>query len=214
MVKLTRTALFRAMLGVAALLIAFPGLSFAAAVCSSTLDHKLRPLASPEPVSLCEHYAGNVILVVNTASRCGFTPQLEGLEALYQTYGEQGLVVMGFPSNDFNQELGAEKDIEGFCRLNYGVTFPMFEKTHVKGVKANPFFADLAAATGVPPQWNFHKYLIDRNGDVVAAYPSRVRPNDPELVDVVEKLLQSPHSEPAAQSSGGLRVQPLESKSL
>jgi glutathione peroxidase len=195
-------------------MIAMTGATLAAAVCSATLDHQLRPLASAEPVSLCEQYSGNVILVVNTASRCGFTPQLEGLETLHQTYSGEGLVVMGFPSNDFNQELEAEKDIEGFCRLNYGVTFPMFEKTHVTGPKAHPFFAGLASATGTPPQWNFHKYLIDRDGNVVAAYPSRVRPDDAELVTRVESLLRAPQPQQSVRTGEELGSRILENNNM
>lgn len=160
-----------------------------AADCPASLDFKMRPLASDRTESLCERYAGKVLLVVNTASRCGFTPQYEGLEALYDRYRERGLVVLGFPSNDFAQEPGSEKDIQNFCRLNHGVRFPMYEKIAVSGPDAHPFYRRLAARGAGYPEWNFNKYLLDRKGVVVARFPSRTRPDDPELIAAIEKLL-------------------------
>ena len=160
-----------------------------AADCPASLDFQMRPLASDRTESLCERYAGKVLLVVNTASRCGFTPQYEGLEALYDRYRERGLVVLGFPSNDFAQEPGSEKDIQNFCRLNHGVRFPMYEKIAVSGPDAHPFYRRLAARGAGYPEWNFNKYLLDRKGVVVALFPSRTRPDDPELIAAIEKLL-------------------------
>ena len=160
-----------------------------AADCPASLDFQMRPLASYRSESLCDRYAGKVLLVVNTASRCGFTPQYEGLEALYDRYRERGLVVLGFPSNDFAQEPGSEKDIQNFCRLNHGVRFPMYEKIAVSGPDAHPFYRRLAARGAGYPEWNFNKYLLDRKGVVVARFPSRTRPDDPELIAAIEKLL-------------------------
>lgn len=169
-----------------------------AALCSSTawacdaalLDEEFRRLASEEQVNLCEAYEGQVVLVVNTASKCGNTPQYDGLEAMYDKYGEQGFVVLGFPSNDFmGQEPGTEEQIEEFCRLTYGVEFPMFEKTTVKGDDAHPFFVALAEASGTYPTWNFHKYLIGRDGRLVAEFSPRTKPEDAALVAAVEQAL-------------------------
>ncbi|KFN46840.1 hypothetical protein N787_00675 [Arenimonas metalli CF5-1] len=157
------------------------------------LDRSFRQLAGKETVNLQEAYGGQVLLVVNTASKCGFTPQYEGLEAMYAKYKEQGFAVLGFPSNDFmGQEPGSEEEIQEFCTLTYGVKFPMFEKVQVRGSGATPLYAELAAATGEAPGWNFHKYLIDREGKVVASFGSRTKPDDPKLVAEIEKLLATP----------------------
>ena len=154
------------------------------------LDQNFRPLAGRSVVNLQKQYGGKVLLVVNTASKCGFTPQYDGLEALHTKLKGRGFAVLGFPSNDFmGQEPGSEKDIKEFCRLTYGVKFPMFEKVSVVGDKATPFYKSLTEITGVAPGWNFHKYLIDRNGNVVANFGSRVKPNDPEMLAQIEKLL-------------------------
>lgn len=158
--------------------------------CPSTLDHNKKTLAGETQVNLCEEYLGKVVLVVNTASKCGYTYQYDGLEDLYSQYKERGLVVLGFPSNDFaNQEPGDEKQIQKFCRLTYGVKFPMFEKTHVARGTQDPFYKALAQHAGEFPRWNFHKYLLDRNGKVVESYSSRVEPKDKDLVNTIEKLL-------------------------
>jgi len=158
--------------------------------CPEALDQRMRPLLGQEPVRLCEAYAGKVVLVVNTASKCGFTPQYEGLEQLYRELGPRGLVVLGFPSNDFGgQEPGSEAEIGKFCRATYGVQFPMFAKTVVKGDAAHPFFKRLAEIAGEAPLWNFHKYLIDRNGKVVGSYGSKTAPNAGQLRDAIEALL-------------------------
>src|SRR6187549_2484742 len=133
---------------------------FASAACPPLLDLKL-PTLSEDAASLCR-YEGKVLLVVNTASQCGYTPQYEGLEALYRRYKDRGLVVIGFPSNDFGaQEPGSNKEIASFCEVNYGVSFPMFSKSAVAKGTINPFYEKLAKASNSRPQWNFHKYLVD-----------------------------------------------------
>jgi glutathione peroxidase len=162
----------------------------AAANCAKALDFEKRRLAGDETVRLCDAYQGKVILVVNTASKCGFTGQYEGLEALYAKYRDRGLVVLGFPSNDFaNQEPGTEEQIKEFCRLTYSVQFPMFEKIHVKKGSADPFFQYLAEQTGVYPKWNFYKYLIDRDGNVVDYFASITSPQSKKMVQAIERLL-------------------------
>ena len=154
------------------------------------LDQDFRRLASDESVNLAEAYAGKVLLVVNTASKCGNTPQYEGLEKLYDEYGEQGLVVLGFPSNDFmGQEPGTEEEIQEFCRLTYKVRFPMFEKVTVKEGKAHPFYDRLAAASGTYPTWNFHKYLIGRDGKLIAQFSPRTQPYDEKLLESIKAAL-------------------------
>ncbi|KAF1711738.1 glutathione peroxidase [Pseudoxanthomonas sacheonensis] len=156
------------------------------------LDQNYRALAGKTAVNLKEAYGGDVILVVNTASKCGFTPQYEGLEALQRKYAARGFTVLGFPSNDFmGQEPGEEAQIKEFCTLTYGVKFPMFEKVHVKGDEATPLYRELAKATGVSPGWNFHKYLIARDGTVVANFPSKVKPDDAALVAAIERELKA-----------------------
>ena len=163
-----------------------------AMACDSTLlDQDFRKLAADETVNLCEAYEGQVVLVVNTASKCGNTPQYDGLEKLYDEYGDAGLVVLGFPSNDFmGQEPGTEEQIEEFCRLTYGVEFPMFEKTTVKGDAAHPFYRQLADASGTYPTWNFHKYLIGRNGELLAEFSPRTKPYDDRVVGAIEAALK------------------------
>ncbi len=161
----------------------------AAPPCPEVLRHDFANLQSGEVESLCR-YAGRVVLVVNTASRCGYTPQYEGLEALYTRYRDRGLVVLGFPSNDFGaQEPGSNARIAEFCRTEFGIEFPMFEKSAVSGRQANPLFADLARRTGRPPAWNFHKYLIDRAGTTVASFDSGVTPDSRTLVERIEQML-------------------------
>ena len=166
-------------------------ISIPAMACESALlDQDFRRLASTDQVNLCEAYEGKVLLVVNTASKCGNTPQYDGLEKLYDQYGEAGLVVLGFPSNDFmGQEPGSEEKIEEFCRLTYGVQFPMFEKTSVKKDNAHPFYAALADSAGTYPTWNFHKYLIGRDGKLITEFSPRTQPYDENLVAAVELAL-------------------------
>jgi glutathione peroxidase len=158
------------------------------ASCPQLLQHSFNRLQDDKPQPLCQ-YAGKVLLVVNTASYCGFTPQYEGLEALHARYAARGLVVMGFPSNDFAQESGTSAQIADLCFNTYGVKFPMFAKTAVVGPQANPFFAALTQATGKPPAWNFHKFLVDGRGKPVAAFSSNVKPTDAALVAAIEKAL-------------------------
>jgi glutathione peroxidase len=161
----------------------------APAACPALLQHSFPRLQDEKPQALCQ-YSGKVLLVVNTASYCGFTPQYEGLEALHAKYAAQGLVVLGFPSNDFGQQEPKDgKDIADFCFNTYGVKFPMFSKTVVKGKDANPFYLELAKATGKTPGWNFAKYLLDRQGKPVAYYDSNVTPGSAPLVSSIEKAL-------------------------
>jgi glutathione peroxidase len=157
------------------------GILFLMTISTSTatedvlLDHDLRRLASDEVVNLSDAYAGKVLLIVNTASKCGNTPQYEGLEKLYQQYGDDGLVVLGFPSNDFlGQEPGTEQQIQEFCRLTYKVAFPMFEKVTVK-----------------KGTWNFHKYLIGRDGRLISEFSPRTKPYDKDLVTAIEAALET-----------------------
>lgn len=157
--------------------------------CPALLDHRFKRLQDESPQHLCQ-YAGKVILVVNTASYCGFTAQYEGLEKLYAAHRDKGFTVLGFPSNDFGQqEPGGSKQIADLCFNTYGVKFPMFEKTSVTSAQQNAFYAQLIKGTGQAPKWNFHKYLIDRNGKVVANFPSDVRPDDKRLRSAIEQAL-------------------------
>ncbi len=160
-----------------------------AAACPALLQQTFPRLQDEKPQALCQ-YAGKVLLVVNTASKCGYTPQYEGLEALNAKYKAQGLVVLGFPTNDFGQqEPGDAKQIADFCFNTYGVKFPMFSKTTVKGKDANPLFVALAQATGKTPGWNFHKYLVDRRGVALASFNSDTAPTSAGLVASIEKAL-------------------------
>jgi glutathione peroxidase len=157
---------------------------------SVDLDIQVRTLNDDQQLNLGTEYSGKVLLIVNTASKCGFTPQYEGLEKLYDDYKEQGLVVLGFPSNDFGQqEPGTEQEIKKFCRLTYGVRFPMFQKSSVTASNPDQLYQRLAGAAGEYPRWNFHKYLIDRQGRLVGSYKSAVKPEDPALVEKIKSLL-------------------------
>jgi glutathione peroxidase len=157
--------------------------------CPDLLNQSFSPLKGGEKQNLCQ-YQGKVLLVVNTASYCGFTPQYKGLESLYQKYRDRGLVVLGFPSNDFGrQEPGAPEEIAEFCERTYRVKFPMFEKSVVKEASGNPLYDQLAALSGERPKWNFHKYLVDRSGKTVTSYTSSVSPDDAGLIKRVEELL-------------------------
>jgi glutathione peroxidase len=160
-----------------------------AAGCPPLLQHTFNQLQTGKSQSLCQ-YEGKVLLVVNTASKCGYTPQYEGLEALYRKYKDRGLVVLGFPSNDYGaQEPGTNKEIAEFCRTTYGVEFPMFEKAADVKVVANPLYVELVAKTGQAPKWNFHKYLVDRNGKRIESYASSVDPGQRAFVGALEKML-------------------------
>ena len=161
----------------------------AAAQCS-LLSHKVDNILG-EKEDLCR-YAGQVVLVVNTASYCGYTPQYKGLQALNERYKSKGLVILGFPSNDFGaQEPGSNKEIADFCDRTYAVKFPMFGKTAVKDAGRTPLYDDLAKVTGERPKWNFHKYLIARDGRTVASFPSKVDPESKEFVAKVEEYLSA-----------------------
>lgn len=183
----------------------FPSLALAAlaltgsaqastANCPALLDREFPRLQDEKPQSLCQ-YGGKVLLVVNTASFCGFTTQYKALEALHARYAPRGLVVLGFPSNDFgNQEPGSSKEIAEFCENTFGVRFPMFAKSRVTasaGTVMNPLFADLAKRTGSAPKWNFHKYLVARDGQSVVSFASDVDPGSRAFVQQVEKLLDA-----------------------
>jgi glutathione peroxidase len=176
------------LLGCVLLILASAG---ASAACPPLLDVKLDTLTE-DAASLCR-YEGKVLLVVNTASECGYTPQYEGLEQLHRRYNGRGLVVLGFPSNDFgSQEPGSNRQIASFCEDSYGVSFPMFGKSAVAKGAVNPFYQRLAIASNSRPEWNFHKYLVDRKGQRVLAYESAVMPGDPKLVRDIERLLAQP----------------------
>lgn len=159
-----------------------------APACPPLLNHTFPRLQDEKPQSLCQ-YSGKVLLIVNTASYCGFTPQYKGLEELHARYKDRGLVVLGFPSNDFAQEKGSNKDIADFCENTFGVKFPMFGKSAVRGNDANALFRQLAAESGRAPLWNFHKYLVGREGKVIANYSSMTSPTDRSLVAAIERQL-------------------------
>ncbi len=161
------------------------------ASCPGLLNKTFPRLQDEKPQSLCQ-YSGQVLLVVNTASYCGFTSQYKGLEALYAKYKDRGLVVLGFPSNDFNgQEPGTAKEIADFCTNTYGVKFPMFSKSHVRGDEVNPLHAELIKVSGTTPKWNFYKYLVSRDGRTVTAYNSMTSPDDKGFIQAIEKQLDA-----------------------
>jgi len=159
--------------------------------CPAVLQQNVVRLQDEKPQSLCR-YSGKVVVVVNTASFCGFTPQYKGLESLHDKYQNRGLVVLGFPSNDFSQESGSNKEIAAFCESTFGVKFPMFTKTNVSGKDASPFFKQLASATGTPPRWNFYKYIISRDGSTVTAFNSMTEPGSSKFMAEIEKQLAKP----------------------
>lgn len=161
----------------------------AVASCPSALKFVKRKLNSQETVNLCEDFKGKAVLVVNTASYCGFTKQFTALEALYQDYKEQGLVVLGFPSNDFFQEDSDEGKTAELCEKTYGVKFPMFETTSVRGDDADPMFRILANKSGTTPKWNFYKYLISSDGQTITSFSSTTKPTDTDFVKQVEASL-------------------------
>jgi glutathione peroxidase len=156
--------------------------------CPPLLDRTISTLQG-EKINLCQ-YAGKPILVVNTASKCGFTPQFQQLENMYGKYQKQGLLVVGFPSNDFRQELSSNGEIAKFCKLTYKVKFPMSEPSSVTGKNANAFFKTLATVTGIEPQWNFHKYLIATDGKTVYSFNSEVEPDNPVILNKIVEMLK------------------------
>ena len=157
--------------------------------CPALLKFMKRKLNSQETVNLCQEYMGKTILFVNTASYCGFTPQFEGLETLYNNYKDKGLVVLGFPSHDFNQEDNDEGKTAELCELTYGVKFPMFEPIAVRGDDVDPLYRMLAKKSGTTPKWNFYKYLVGANGEVIDSYSSFTKPDDSDLIEAIEKSL-------------------------
>ncbi|QGZ31789.1 glutathione peroxidase [Stutzerimonas stutzeri] len=165
-----------------------PG-SAAAEQCPTLLQHELPKLRSKDTIDLCDRFQGKALVVVNTASFCGFAPQFKGLEALYQRYKDQGLVVLGVPSDDFFQESDDAAETAEVCYVNYGVTFPMAQTQPVRGGDAIPLFRQLAEQAGGAPRWNFYKYVVDRKGRVVDYFSSKVEPDDPKLIAAVEKAL-------------------------
>ena len=184
-----------AVTGIAALCLPVAGVAATASVandstvqCPALLQQSFLRLQDEKPQSLCQ-YSGKVVVAVNTASFCGFTSQYKGLEALHNKYKDKGLVVLGFPSNDFSQETGSNKDIAAFCESTFGVKFPMFTKSSVSGADANPLFKQLATKTGTIPRWNFYKYVIGRDGQSVSSFKTAVDPKDPAFIREIEKQL-------------------------
>jgi len=160
----------------------------ALADCPDYLDHSMRKLHSKEEVNFCQEFGNKPMLIVNTASHCGYTPQFKGLEALYNKYGEKGLVVVGFASDDFRQAARDEASAAEVCYINYGVTFTMIAPSHVKGAEANPVFQALNSRSQ-PPGWNFNKYLVDASGKVVRHFDSNTSPNSKVLEEAIESVL-------------------------
>jgi len=174
-------------LAIAALLLV--GNAALAADCPAFLDHEFQKLHSSQNVNLCAAYAGKPLLIVNTASHCGYTKQFKGLEALHRKYQARGLVVVGFPSNDFRQEARDEADTANVCYVNYGVTFTMLAPSSVKGRDANPVFQELNRRSE-EPGWNFNKYLVSSDGQVVQHFDSNVTPDSSQLAQAIETLLR------------------------
>jgi len=167
-----------------------PSVAKADGNCPATLNVNKEPLTSNKSVNLCGQYLGKVVMIVNTASYCGFTKQYKSLEELYSKYQARGLVVLGFPSNDFGeQEPGSEEQIKAFCERTYGVKFPMFGKTHVTKGTSDTLYKTLGDMAGEYPTWNFHKYLLDRKGNLVASFASQIDPENASVVSKIESLL-------------------------
>ena len=168
----------------------FVSQSVMASECPDVLKFMKRKLNSQETVNFCEAYKDKAILFVNTASKCGFTPQFDGLEKLYNDYKDKNFVVLGFPSGDFNQEFDDEGKTAELCELTYGVKFPMFEAIAVRGDDADPLYRLLAEKAGSAPKWNFYKYLVDRKGNLVDSYSSFTKPLDEDLIADIERAIQ------------------------
>ncbi|WP_028621657.1 glutathione peroxidase [Pseudomonas sp. Ant30-3] len=176
-------------LAVPVLMVAFTGLA-QAAECPELLKGSLPKLRAKESIDLCQRFAGKPLVVVNTASFCGFAPQFKSLEALNQRYKSEGLEVIGVPSNDFKQESKDGEETAKVCYVNYGVTFTMTEPQKIRGDDAINLFQVLAAQSSAP-KWNFYKYVVDRKGKVIADFSSLTKPDDPEFIDAVEKAIAS-----------------------
>lgn len=176
--------MFRTMFAVSALVLA----NSAAAQCPAYLDHDLRKLHSSDDINLCQQSAGKPMLIVNTASHCGFTKQFEGLQALHTAYADKGLQVVGFASDDFRQAAKSEEEAAEICYVNFGVTFTMLAPTAVRGDDANPVFSELARQSKAP-SWNFNKYVVDKDGNVVAHFGSRTAPDSEEMREAIESVL-------------------------
>ncbi|MBT0959543.1 glutathione peroxidase [Denitromonas iodatirespirans] len=181
-----RRTLFPALIALLATLL--PATAPAGEASAGLFAHELRRLHSGEVVRLADRFAGQPVLVVNTASHCGFTKQFHALEAIHQRYKERGLRVVGFASDDFDQEADDEAKAAEVCFVNFGVTFDMFAPIHVRGTGAHPLFGELARRSEAPA-WNFHKYLVDRDGRVVATFPSRVEPDAAQVRAAIERML-------------------------
>ncbi|UJF17538.1 glutathione peroxidase [Vibrio sp. SS-MA-C1-2] len=160
--------------------------SITVATCPDILKANQRLLDSNKVIDLCQQYKGKNILVVNTASQCGFTSQFVQLEQLYQNHKDKDFVVLGFPSNDFRQDRGDEKNTAQVCYTEYGVTFPMMAKSKVKGIGANPVFHEIYQQTGNQPKWNFYKFFIDKEGNVIATFPSKTSPDSIEITTLIK----------------------------
>ncbi|NOH73382.1 glutathione peroxidase [Vibrio pectenicida] len=160
-----------------------------AVTCPDIINSTQRLLNSTDSIELCEEFQGKTLLVVNTASQCGFTSQFKELEQLYQTYKSQDFAVIGFPSNDFRQDRGSEEQSAKICYLDYGVTFPMMARTSLTGSSANPVFTHILAQAGVTPKWNFYKFLINKQGKVVATFPSSTSPMSATLKNAIEQQI-------------------------
>jgi glutathione peroxidase len=188
----TNTALLSALLALSVLPLPAPPVAAATPQvqqCPAFLDHEFRKLHSSQSVNLCKAFPGKPMLIINTASHCGFTPQFKGLEAIHAKYKDRGLVVVGFASDDFNQEAKDEAEAADTCFLNYGVTFTMLAPQHVKGPEANPVFRELARQTQAPG-WNFNKYFVLPDGKVAQYFDSKVTPDSPQFSAAVESILK------------------------
>ena len=171
-----------------ALLITFLCCQSLYAACPDFLDADIKLLHSDKTLNICESYPNQPVLIVNTASKCGFTHQFKGLEVLHKQYKDRGLLVVGFPSNTFNQEINNEEKVAEVCYINYGVTFPMFSTVSVLGEDAHPIFRELAKRSEAPG-WNFNKYLVNKNGQVIEHFGSRAKPDSEEFKKIIESVL-------------------------
>ena len=171
----------------AATFLLIPSMTPAFAACPGILQHDMKRLHSSDVVNLCHEFGGKPLLVVNTASHCGFTPQFESLEALHQRFRDRGVGFLGVASDSFNQEAASEAKAAEVCYVNYGVSFTMTAPVPVTGSDAHPLFRELGAQTR-PPKWNFNKYVVDKNGEVVAAFGSATQPDDPAIVNLLDQL--------------------------